>query len=125
MKTNDPKIRCSFCGKTEEQEPLTEFFIELTGGGRYYVPVADLERYRKLYPAVSVEKELRKMAGWIMANGKRRRKNPTGAKMFIANWLARSQDRPSTFNGTQQTQGKVKGIYTVPDEKVYEQGFFN
>lgn len=66
--------------------------IILNNGSYYDVPMSKVERWKELYPAVDVEQELRKMAGWSEENQKRR-KTRTGVGAFINNWLAREQDK--------------------------------
>lgn len=80
-------------GSPKQEEPV---FIELilNNGSMYGVPVKDVEEYKKLYPAVDVEQELRNMAGWCMAN-ETNRKTKTGIKRFINSWLSKEQNRGS------------------------------
>lgn len=66
--------------------------IILNNGSYYDVPMSKVERWKELYPAVDVEQELRKMAGWSEENQKKR-KTRTGVGAFINNWLAREQDK--------------------------------
>lgn len=66
--------------------------IILNNGSYYDVPMSKVERWKELYPAVDVEQELRKMAGWSEENQKKR-KTRTGVRAFINNWLAREQDK--------------------------------
>lgn len=59
------------------------------------------KEYQRLYPAVDVEAELRKMRGWSLANPTKC-KTKRGMKAFINGWLARQQDKPApreTFQG--------------------------
>ena len=51
---------------------------------------ADLDFLKESFPRVDLDKEFNKMASWIRADPKRRKKN--WAK-FIHNWLSKSQDR--------------------------------
>ncbi len=44
----------------------------------------------KLYPNVPIEKELRKMRAWVMANPDRLKKN---WKRFMVNWLNKAADQ--------------------------------
>ena len=52
----------------------------------------DVAKWNKLYPAVDVMQELRKMAGWCESNTTKR-KTRRGVRAFITSWLARAQDR--------------------------------
>ena len=51
----------------------------------------DVAGWKKLYPAVDVMQELRKMKGWADSNPKKR-KTKSGIKRFINRWLAKEQD---------------------------------
>lgn len=76
-----------------EMPPDPTFISIILNNGSYYdVPMSKVERWKELYPAVDVEQELRKMAGWSEENQKKR-KTRTGVGVFINNWLAREQDK--------------------------------
>jgi predicted phage replisome organizer len=49
--------------------------------------------WAEVYPACNVERELSKMAEWLMANPTKRKSN---YRRFITNWLMRTQDRGGT-----------------------------
>lgn len=51
----------------------------------------DVEKYRKLYPAVNIDQEFRKMIGWLDSHPQNR-KTPRGIGKFINGWLCRAQD---------------------------------
>lgn len=73
-------------------EPAPVFSLPLNDKTLYGITGEQLEKWRDYYPAVDVMAELRKMAGWLDGNpGKR--KTRRGIGRFIANWLAREQDR--------------------------------
>ena len=74
-------------------------------GENYAVPKHAADEWRELYPAVSVDAELRKMRGWLLANPDRR-KTSRGMSRFIANWLARQQDRGGTATTTTKTKAE-------------------
>jgi predicted phage replisome organizer len=75
-------------------EPSPEVFIQLplNDGTMYDVTRDYVEEKKKLYPAVDVEQELRKMRGWCDDNPANR-KTARGVKRFINGWLTREQDR--------------------------------
>ena len=76
-----------------DSPPDPTFISIILNNGTYYdVPMSKVERWKELYPAVDVEQELRKMAGWSEENQKKR-KTRTGVRAFINNWLAREQDK--------------------------------
>lgn len=81
-----------------DSPPDPTFISIILNNGTYYdVPMSKVERWKELYPAVNVEQELRKMAGWSEENQKRR-KTRTGVGAFINNWLAREQDKGGKRN---------------------------
>ena len=66
--------------------------IPLNDGTEFVVGKKDVEEWRKAYPAVDVEQELREMRAWCQANPKLR-KTKNGVRRFIVSWLARQQDK--------------------------------
>ena len=50
--------------------------------------------WEKAYPACDIERELTKMATWILANPKKGKKS--NYSRFITNWLSRAQDNGGT-----------------------------
>lgn len=90
------------CGTSAQSE--TEAVTMLLNDSTVYkVTGRQVERWKELYPAVEVMGELRKMAGWLEANPKRR-KTRTGILRFITSWLAKEQDKGKAIskrgNGT-------------------------
>ena len=83
----------SFCSEllTEASELPVET-IPLNDGTDYPVYRREADEYARLYPAVDVVQELRKMRGWCMAHPARR-KTRRGVKGFINTWLSREQDK--------------------------------
>lgn len=73
-------------------EKLTEFQIVLNTGDMYRIRRTDFDDWVRLYPAVDVPQELRKMEGWANANPKKR-KTEKGIRRFINSWLADEQDK--------------------------------
>lgn len=49
-----------------------------------------VDKWQDTYPATNVERELKKMAEWLLSNPKKRKKN---YRRFITSWLERSQER--------------------------------
>lgn len=76
-------------------EPQEEIFIEMTlnTGRLHSITKKDVEEWKKLYPAVDVEQELRNMKGWINANPNKR-KTKSGINRFINSWLSKEQNNP-------------------------------
>jgi hypothetical protein len=82
----------------DSQESIGTPFIKLPCIGNpsdpksvHIVTEEDISNYKDVYPAVDVKSELKKMKLWLDAHPANRKKN---VKVFIARWLARSQDRP-------------------------------
>jgi len=77
-------------------QPTAPPIITLTLNDKTEYPVTEeqVEEWAKLYPAVDVMQELRKMKGWLDANPSRR-KTKKGILRFINNWLSKEQDRGS------------------------------
>lgn len=67
----------------------------------------DVERYKELYPDVTVEQSLRNMAGWSESN-LNKRKTKRGVKTFITNWLIRDQEKA-------EKEKKDRKASTIPD----------
>jgi hypothetical protein len=66
--------------------------LQLNTGEYHTITPEDIETYQALYAAIDVDQELKKMAGWILANPKKR-KTKQGIKRFVNSWLSRAQDR--------------------------------
>ena len=77
-------------------QPTAPPIITLTLNDKTEYPVTEeqVEEWAKLYPAVDVIQELRKMKGWLDANPSRR-KTKKGILRFINSWLSKEQDRRS------------------------------
>lgn len=58
----------------------------------YIVPVEKIAAWRKIYPAVDVEQELRRMLAWLDANPDKGR-DRNSIMSFINRWLAKEQDK--------------------------------
>lgn len=80
--------------KTPVVAPLspTVISILLNDGEEYPITQNDVDNWAKLYQAVNIMQELRKMKGWADANPKKR-KTKGGIKRFINSWLAKEQDK--------------------------------
>ena len=82
-------------------------FIRLQLNDKSLFPIFDddLDKWRDLYPAVTVEQELRNMVGWIDGNPTKR-KTKSGIKKFINSWLSKEQDQ----GGRRQMPGQKLGL---------------
>lgn len=86
------------CAEPEKSDS-TPPVISLILNDKSFFDVADedVAKWNKLYPAVDVMQELRKMAGWCESNTTKR-KTRRGVRAFITSWLARAQDRGGSQN---------------------------
>ena len=85
---------------THEPTSPTVAEIVLNDKSKAKITQAEVDQWKKLYPAVDVLQELRKMTAWCEANPTKR-KTKRGIKAFIVNWLSREQDKGKT-GSTQQ-----------------------
>lgn len=77
---------------TPEPTSPTVAEIVLNDKSKAKITKAEVDEWKKLYPAVDVLQELRKMTAWCDANPTKR-KTRKGIKAFIVNWLNKEQDR--------------------------------
>lgn len=70
--------------------------IPLNDGSFYEVQPEKIEEWRKVFPAVDVERQLERMVVWCNANPKRR-KTRRGVERFIVNWLSDDQDKGGQY----------------------------
>ena len=77
---------------TPEPTSPTVAEIVLNDKSKAKITQAEVDQWEKLYPAVDVLQELRKMTAWCDANPTKR-KTRKGIKAFIVNWLNKEQDR--------------------------------
>jgi hypothetical protein len=70
--------------------------------GEYFLVKFDaIETWKRLYPAVDIEQELRNIEGWLLSNPQRR-KTERGMPNFITTWLSKEQDK-----GGRKPQGDI------------------
>lgn len=77
---------------TDESAPAVVQLI-LNDNSMYPIYQKQIEEWHKLFPAVDIVIELRKMQAWLSANPKRR-KTKKGILRFVVNWLMKEQDKP-------------------------------
>ena len=80
------------CAEPETVSAPAVITLPLNDNSQYPVSQEQVGKWVELYPAVDIMQELRKMAGWLDANPKRR-KTKQGILRFITSWLARAQDK--------------------------------
>lgn len=92
------------------------YSLPLNDGSTHGVTQSDISRYVKLYPAVDIDQEIRKMIGWLESNPQRR-KTKNGVRRFITGWLSREQDRGGSRSafGSNQRNGS-KPVYAEPED---------
>ena len=92
------------------------FVMTLNDGTGYDVPRGDIETYKRLYPAVDVESELRAMIGWCMSNPTKR-KTRSGIARFINAWLKKEQDKGGSGGKSKANSatGEKARTYTAED----------
>lgn len=69
---------------------LSGIAIPLDDGTEYAVSASEVAEFRKAYPRVDVEAELRKARVWCMSNPANR-KTRRGVTRFMNNWLSRAE----------------------------------
>lgn len=84
--------------KGHEPEADVEAVI-LNTGAIWRPTVSQYEEYVRLYPAVDIDAEFRKIRAWCIGNPKKR-KTKGGITRFVNSWLSKEQDKSS---------GAVKG----------------
>lgn len=95
---NDSDKELKDVSSEPEETPATEptsptvAEIVLNDKSKAKITQAEVDEWKKLYPAVDVLQELRKMTAWCEANPTKR-KTKRGIKAFIVNWLNKEQDR--------------------------------
>lgn len=109
------EILCTERAETGPSAPTPSAFdILLNDGTTYNVPMENIEVYKRLYPGIDVEQQLRNMVGWSLDAGPKR-KTRQGVKKFITKWLIREQNNASR-------QEKPRDINPTLD---YEQRDYN
>lgn len=87
---------------TCEQVSDVETFISLPllKNKQYNITLDEVEEYKKLFPAIDVEQELRNAVAWIIANPKNKKSN---GKRFITNWLIRQQEKTRAYSNRKES----------------------
>ena len=103
-----PETSAKSSGSTQEQGVLFSeaetpkardkpvITLPLNDGTEFPITQDDVEEWSKLYPDVSIEGELRRMRGWLLANAK---KTKRGIRRFANQWLDREQNKPHGTRG--------------------------
>lgn len=71
----------------------TEFSFIVCDGSEWFLSVRKYGEYRKSFPELNLDSELRKASQWTRDNAKKR-KTANGMHAFLGRWLASAQDKP-------------------------------
>ena len=66
--------------------------IPLSNGEEWQMPLELYEEYKKIYPAVNLDKEIGQMRIWSLSNPTKK-KTKRGITRFVNSWLSREQDK--------------------------------
>lgn len=95
-----------FCAEPEAVSAPPVISIILNDRSYFDVTNDDVLKWEKLYPAVNILQELRKMAGWCDSNPTKR-KTRRGVRAFITSWLAKEQDRGGSACTREDRTGNI------------------
>lgn len=108
------KPRSTPTAKKPADPPVFE--IPTNDGSLYPIYQEDVDKWEKLYQAVDVPAEIRKMIGWSDGNPGRR-KTKRGMKSFIVGWLSREQDKGGKNRPVYGTgKGQPSKPYANPED---------
>ena len=79
------------------------------------IPKEKLAKWKEVYAALDVEKEIRKMEVWIAANPNRNKKN---LERFITNWLARAEEKGGRSETNRRYFGLTKKFTREEEERL-------
>ena len=99
------------CVKTPELGEITFSYEE--DQKLHGVNAAQLDYWRKQFPLLNIEQELRNAESWLACNRGRRK---TDIRNFLTNWLIRSHDR---FGGSGEKYSKLDG--NIPETVTEEE----
>ncbi len=70
--------------------------LPLAGGEEYTPTAGQMAAWRRLYPSVNVETELRSMRGWLLARPEKQR-SATETERFVSHWLSNALKHPPAY----------------------------
>ena len=90
--------------KQVDTTPTAQILITilLNDGSEYGIEEEYFNQMKKLFPAVDVMAELRKMSAWAI-NNPTKRKTKSGIKRFIGTWLSSAQDNATKTSSARTT----------------------
>jgi hypothetical protein len=83
--------------KKEAREPFIALPTNRTGE-EFAITADHVAEFRRCYPAIDVEQQLREMRAWSIANAAKR-KTAGGMMRFVNGWLSRAQNDPKQHTG--------------------------
>ena len=113
------EIETESCTEQSKPAPVqADVDAVVLNDGSEWRPDIDLyHEYQRLYPAVDIDGEFRKMRAWCVGNPKKR-KTRSGVKRFVASWLGRAQDAyhpTKTGSGSSSYIDAIKNRVDVVD----------
>jgi hypothetical protein len=100
------------------------FVLQMQGGKKYVVPDELIAAAREAYPLVSIEREIKRAAAWLVANPTKRKKD---APRFLNNWFKgeqadaekrKAKDAPPETTGRQLTDEDRKPAKWLREAKI-------
>lgn len=89
--------------------------LRLADGSSFLIQQKDVDVWKRTFPGVNVDQELREMALWCEDNPKKR-KTRQGIRRFIAGWLGKAQDRASSNTPIDDDEDPVEAMDRAVDE---------
>ena len=95
-------------------DPHPVITLTLNDKTEYPITQSKIDEWAKLFPAVDVMQEFRKMKSWLDSNP-RRRKTKQGILRFANSWLTREQDKGGSYKnsniGKQKNNNKFNNFH--------------
>ena len=104
--------------ETKQQEEKPVEALPLLNGKEYPVFPSDVEKWKKSYPNVDIEAELRRIKYWLNANPKKK-KAPMDIQRFITGWLSnelKEQKNRPVYNAVKKPAAQQNPPGFDPDE---------
>ncbi len=109
-----PSLRAGAGQQSNEVQEADVEAVILNDGTEWRPDQALFAEYVRLYPNVDVKQQFNEMRGWCLAN-QPKRKTRRGVKRFVNGWLAREQDRASSYGVKgRKAAERVNGFSGVP-----------
>lgn len=108
------------CPEPDKPVPdLSGILLPLNDKTSYNVPLDKIALWKDTYPAVDIERELKRMIAWLDSNPSRR-KTRKGICKFINTWLSKEQDKGGRYKNGSRQHGKDRELtpedYELPPE---------